>query len=156
MSTFSLTVGLPGCGKDDFLRTKGFKHHNIVSPQELAGPDFPRPDAVAIGWRLAYEEIGKALADKDKVVVNSSFPTRISRSALLGIARGLGYATRIYDFTGVPLDICMQRADAESGAHVPAHIVRKMRTNLELPDYEEGVDLILLVDEAGRVREVPH
>lgn len=151
MLTLLMTVGSMGSGKTSFL--------DLVNPDPLFCPDnnlmtnqiyrWTAADA-ARAWSTEYCRFGHMLSivDAEQTQLwawDATFPTRISRSAVLSIAKGYGMRVVALYFK-TPLDICLGRnAQRSADRRVPEEKLRAFAARLEVPRVEEGFDMVLEV-----------
>jgi predicted kinase len=149
MLTLIITVGPPGSGKSSYI--------DAVQPDQVFCPDNQlivnnkytwSPKDSERAWQQEYRRFGHALSvvtpsDTQLWAWDATFPSRIGRSAILGIAKGYG-AKVVAACFNTPLDVCLGRnAQRSDDRRIPESKIRETNERLEVPQLEEGFDAVL-------------
>lgn len=139
-----LTVGIPNSGKTTAVHEYARKHiAAILSPDKLLldedGQYVWSPERAAQAWRKEYHDYGKLLRYRfaGTVIWDATFTSRITRCALVNVARAFGRVDAW--FFGTPLDVCIQRnALRPPDRQVPVDKLKLFYDSLEAPTLDEG------------------
>ncbi len=92
--------------------------------------------------KIAIEE---CLAHRKSMVIDNTNPTRMDRARYISFARAHGYQVIGYFFQSRVADCITRNEKREKKAHVPRTAIAATSNKLELPDYEEGFDMLYFV-----------
>jgi len=148
--TVTIFVGLPGAGKSyGHWLAKGRGDWPVFSPDYLLfrrGQYAWSKKHSAQAWASCYRFLGKWLrVDTQRCTWDATFVTPISRSAILGIAKGYGCRVEAIYFK-TPLRTCLARnAKRSLDRQVPEATIREMHRQLVPPTKAEGFDSVKVV-----------
>jgi predicted kinase len=93
-------------------------------------------------WAKTWQQFGQALGRGDHIVFEATFPTKISRSHLIHIAKAFGYQVVCIYLTSSLSDLLERNSKRLDP--VPEKVLARTYVNMEPPDPQEGWDSILL------------
>ena len=148
--TVTIFVGLPGAGKTyGYWLAIGRDTEPIFSPDHVLmrrGHYAWSKKNVAQAWASSYRFFGKWLwYGSQRCSWDATFVTPISRSAILGIAKGFGCRVEAIYFK-TPLRTCLARnAKRSPDRRVPESTIREMHRQLTPPTRAEGFDSVRVI-----------
>lgn len=156
MTTFTMAVGLPGCGKSTYYEHLSH-YENImrVSSDEIRDRYFGDVnDQTHNGevFQIAIKETIQLLKAGENVYFDA---TNINRKKRISLLKNLKKATRSLDIHwkviifAVPADVCIERQEKRV-RKVPQEVIYRMMKNFHVPAYFEGWDEIITLPAAER------
>lgn len=147
--TVTILVGIPGSGKTHYLNQEWREGEAIFSPDMLLlrrGQYAWSKKNSAQAWASSYRFFGKWLRyGGESCIWDATFVTPISRSAILGIAKGYGCRVQAIYFK-TPLRTCLTRnRQRPLDRQVPDATIREMGHQLVPPTETEGFDSVKVV-----------
>ncbi len=150
MSTLYVMCGIPGSGKSTWLRKNVKTEDKIISRDEIRfsllqeGEEyFSREDEV---FEKFCSEIKTALNDGYDVYADATHINRGSRKKLL--QQVMIYADKIVAIEmPTPVSVALERNEGrkdEGLRYVPPSTIKRMYSQYEDPDYDEGFDELLI------------
>lgn len=131
-------VGLPGSGKSTF--TESHKECVIVSTdairEELLGSAECQENGRMI-FNVAFQRIGKALAEGKDVIFDATNVTRKARKSVFRFD-----AEHIAVYMSTDCEECKRR-NAKRDRKVPNEVIDRMASRLTVPTVEEGFKKVL-------------
>lgn len=158
MASLVLMMGVPGSGKTTYAKKFIGDNDIYVSRDEIRfelvaedEPYFSKEDEVLKTFISKVDEgITKA---KRYVVADATHLNAGSRAKLLKNLHNKPDNVYVL-YVAVPLEVALERNAQRSGrALVPETSIRNMFQSLSLPKKEEGIDVVLLLDENYRYTE---
>lgn len=148
MARLVITIGLPGSGKSTAIKDEA-PDLVVVSPDHLLyhsdGTYEFTPERAAAAWRDSYQMAASLMKVRRDFVFDATFTTVISRSALLHLAKGMGYNVEAL-WLDTPVPVCMERNDTRPGdRRIPDQVLFKMAAEMQPPTSDEGWDRIVQV-----------
>jgi predicted kinase len=158
MRFFILMVGLPASGKTT-LRKRVFPDALVVCPDDGIGYTKDRPwtpQAARKAWADADERLGEAMAEggPDTVLLDATNVAPKRRRKYIRLAEKAGMSP-VAIVCGTPVDECLRRnASRDEFRRVPEEAIRRMESNFQMPQVEEGFLAVVLADgDPDRVRK---
>lgn len=158
MASLVLMMGVPGSGKTTYAKKFIGENDIYVSRDEIRfelvaedEPYFSKEDEVLKTFISKVDEgITKA---KRYVVADATHLNAGSRAKLLKNLHNKPDNVYVL-YVAVPLEVALERNAQRSGrALVPETSIRNMFQSLSLPKKEEGIDVVLLLDENYKYTE---
>lgn len=158
MASLVLMMGVPGSGKTTYAKKFIGDNDIYVSRDEIRfelvtedEPYFSKEDEVLKAFISKVDEgITKA---KRYVVADATHLNAGSRAKLLKNLHNKPDNVYVL-YVAVPLEVALERNAQRSGrALVPETSIRNMFQSLSLPKKEEGIDVVLLLDENYKYTE---
>jgi predicted kinase len=158
MASLVLMMGVPGSGKTTYAKKFIGENDIYVSRDEIRfslvtedEPYFSKEDEVLKTFISKVDEgIVKA---KRYVVADATHLNAGSRAKLLKNLHNKPDNVYVL-YVAVPLEVALERNAQRSGrALVPETSIRNMFQSLSLPKKEEGIDVVLLLDENYKYTE---
>lgn len=156
MTTFTMAVGLPGCGKSTYYgHLSQYEDIDRVSSDEIRERCFGDVnDQTHNGevFQIAIKEIIQLLKAGRNVYFDA---TNINRKKRISLLKSLKRATRSLDIHwkaiifAVPADVCIERQEKRI-RKVPQEVIYRMMRNFHVPAYFEGWDEIITLPAAER------
>ena len=159
MSNLWVLCGVPGSGKSTWARTHIDKISDdvkYVSRDEIRfsivkedEEYFSKENEV---FRKFIEEIKDGLINHKDTIADATHLNKASRNKLL---RSLGESLKECKINiiviSTPLEIALERNEERKGtrSYVPRGVIRRMKSQYEIPSEEEGFDKIIFYDETN-------
>jgi len=158
-----MSIGIPGSGKTTLMKEIAGKNSlEYIGPdalrEEIHGDEMDHADDKAI-WVELRSRVADALNRNQGVVVDASFHTAKRRAHFIEFARQSGAEQIEALFFNIPLDVILSRnaARKDAGGKLASEdYIRRAYAELQdnLPMPEEGFDILVEVNEAGRFRTI--
>ena len=166
MSDFIMMVGLPGCGKSNFvdnMRKSNPKLFEGEFPQcvvisldnnvlELGG-DISQDSYTKYrehAQALVLEQLQDAFSNDQSIIVDMSKVSRIARKKY-GLETAIDYGYKctaiVFNLTDVELKRRFNKRHAETGKDVPFEVLSELIVRCQMPTTEEGFDQISVITE---------
>ena len=159
MNNLWMLCGIPGSGKSTWAQT----HINKISDDvKYVSRDIIRFSIVKEDeeyfshenevFKQFVEEIKDGLANHKDTIADATHLSKASRSKLL---RNLGSSLKECKINIIairtPLEIALERNEERKGtrSYVPRGVIRRMKSQYEIPSEEEGFDKIIFYDETN-------
>ena len=94
------------------------------------------PSILAEAWSWVWQRFAEYLRHDASFVLEGTYPTRVSRSHVINIAKSFGYEVVCISFT-LPLEECLQRNRNRVNV-VPDKVIARTYASMEEPDWNEG------------------
>jgi predicted kinase len=94
------------------------------------------PKVLAKAWAFVWQRFGQLLQEGKSFVIEGTYPTRISRSHLIHIAKAFGYNVEVVWFN-TTLEECLTRNRARVNV-IPDAVLARTFANMEPPTWDEG------------------
>lgn len=142
-----MMVGIPGSGKSTWIRQNRGNDWVVISPDQVLEERYGyewTPERAAEAWAESYQRFGALLLEDRTMVWDATFTSPMMRSAILHIAKGIGYTVKAI-FCKTNIDLCLSRNLKRDREPVPDSTIRRMAESLIAPSKEEGFDEIQVV-----------
>ena len=142
-----MMVGIPGSGKSTWIRQNRVDDWVVISPDQILEERYGyewTPERAAEAWAESYQRFGALLLEDKTMVWDATFTSPMMRSAILHIAKGIGYRVKAI-FCKTNIDLCLSRNLKRDREPVPESTIRRMADSLIVPSTEEGFDEIQVV-----------
>ncbi|MDK2822029.1 MAG: hypothetical protein PWP31_1994 [Clostridia bacterium] len=141
----TILVGPPGAGKSTWRQK--FKGKIISTDdirREIFGVQF-YPKLEPAVWRIAFQRLRNSLKEDKEVCFDATNTTRARRRPLIKMGKEANASIEAVVFL-IDLETLLERnAKRPPGKKVPKEVVKKKYEELEMPAYEEGIDLIKII-----------
>ncbi|MFC4236118.1 RNA ligase [Thalassospira xianhensis] len=153
MKKLIFTRGLPGSGKSTMLRHLELDTATISADAVrylMGSPTMNAQGAIATNhgneskvWGFIRATLEARLRKGDTTVLDACNTTSDDINSIVRLAAGHGYEVACLDFSGIPIDVCMQRNMARKEMfRVGLHVMNRMHTQLQSSALPESVHRI--------------
>ena len=142
-----MMVGIPGSGKSTWVRQNRDEDWVVISPDAILEERYHyewTPERAAEAWADSYQQFGSLLVEGGTMVWDATFTSPMMRSAILHIAKGVGYTVKAI-FCQANMDLCFSRNLKRDREPVPENTIRRMADSLIPPTVEEGFDEVQII-----------
>jgi predicted kinase len=160
-----MTIGISGSGKSTLVQRLTKFYSDLKIPTRLLNPDsnLPRCEStndrihnqqtIRQAWNNVWQEAGQSLVHNMPVIIfDATFLTSFSRSTSLHLMKGAGYNVIGIHFQ-IPFNVCKERNLARFDS-IPEDVIDNQLEIFQLPQLDEGFDLLYHVDQNGSVVSV--
>lgn len=160
MAVLTLMMGCPGSGKSTFIDKKIF-NEQIVSRDQIRFSIVSEDEEYFSKEKEVFSEFIKKVNDGLKsgwdVCADATHLSKASRNKLIRNINAHPSKIRVI-WIKTPLEECIERNKNRIGtrAYVPESVIRRMFYQTEKPEFEEGIDEIVTVENNNiiEIREV--
>lgn len=142
MTTFIMTVGLPGSGKSYWAEEHKNQYNAVVLSSDSIRKEKYGDEKIQGNNNLLFEEIHNLiihfLKNNTNVIFDATNISYKNRKALLNKINNLD-VNKICILFATQYDICLER-NANRERHVPEAVIKRMRESFNVPLKEEGWD----------------
>ena len=153
-NTLYMSIGIPASGKTTWSK-EWLPNATVISPDLILEEKYGykwTPAHVADAWNICYQTLGRAMAaemfraDDAEYLWDACLPTPRDRSALLNIAKGMGWRV-IAVYFSTPKEVCVKRnAKRPKHRRVPDKQMDSMWVRLTPPQSAEAWDDTIVVE----------
>lgn len=147
MQTFTMMIGLPGSGKDYFIKNN-MDEYCVISSDQVRAENGYGPGAIEDVFTICRSKIMESLSLGEDVVFNATNLRRKYRVALLNkIYEKFGRDIYYRGYLMVtPINLCKERNERRIGAEeVPEKVIDNMAKSFQIPLKGEGFDYIYFI-----------
>ena len=155
MRTLLLTRGAPGSGKSTWVEKNGLRDY-ALSPDDLrimcsslqmhldGSRSMPREQSVEKAvWKVMFELLEHRMSRGEFTVVDATASGKKDLKRYKDLADRYRYRVYVVDFTGVPLDVCLQRNSCRpEPKRVPEEAVRGIYSRLAAQKVPSGMKVV--------------
>lgn len=139
---FYMVVGIPGSGKSHLAEELGVKvYASDKLRKELWGDESVQGDNNEIFTEL-YRRIKESLKKGESCVLDATNIKASKRTHFLKEIKNIE-CEKICIMAAVDFNVCLKRNE-ERPRHVPYEVIKRMYLNLDIPQYREGWDKIII------------
>lgn len=142
MTKFYMMVGIPGSGKSKIAEELGVKvYASDKLREELWGSEETQGDNNELFTEL-YRRIKESLKNGESCVLDATNLNSSKRTHFLKEIENID-CEKICIIVATDLNVCLAR-NRERERHVPYEVIKRMYFNIEIPQYREGWDKIIV------------
>lgn len=154
MTTLSVMVGIPGCGKSTFAES-GFIPGVVLSSDKIRKMYWTETDQThnAEVFDILKSTTATLLADGKDAIVDATNLKPEWRAWCIDMAHDSGAECKAYSFERVSLDTCLER-NRHRDRQVPEDVIRRYADMLVTPTKEEGFDDVIIINPRGLEKKI--